>query len=138
MAQGGFYYDHQGQRHPIIDEDHPLGGYGAPPPDDINPIVSAFNKRAYLVELAFEEGKFVVAIANIEDHEPAVRGKAMLIETPQQALDLAQKRAKSSIKTLGDLISSRVLPDCSESREELGVSGPKTRTEYSDLWTEAA
>ncbi len=103
---------------------------------DANHVVSAFYKRSFLVELEFAHHRFVVAISDLE-----MEGEqTFAVTTPDEALTIARRRALRVFKEkpLGGVISWRVLPDCAEAREELGVGGPITRTEYSDTWRNAA
>jgi hypothetical protein len=125
-----------------IDFNHPVYGHtishGRREVDtgDANHVASAFYKRSFLVELEFTERRFVVAISDLE-----VEGeKTFAVTTPQKALTIARRRALRVFKDepLGGIVSWRVLPDCAEAREELGVGGPITRTEYSDTWRNAA
>jgi hypothetical protein len=86
-------------------------------------VAAAFTQRQWLVELTYAQTRHVVAVYRAE------------ARTPQEAVRIADRRAQLATKENyklrpGNLISHRILPDCDEVREQLGVGGPKTRPKF--------
>lgn len=93
-------------------------------------IANAFYRRKWLVELIFSRSKYVLAVNDLE------------ARTPNEAINIAYRRAKSAIYDtrlysrdlqLGEIVSSKVLHDCEETREILGVNGEKYKIEYLNM-----
>lgn len=105
--------------------------------DDSN-VCAAFYRRQFLVALKYDNHSFVVAINTLD-----LQGeKYVEVKTPEHARQIAMNRARASFKDarldLGALISAKVLPDCSETRETMGVSGETDHIERSPVWSNAA